>query len=393
LRILLAEDDGKKAEKITALISGEIDLEIVEIVVAVTVNDAILELGKGRFDLVIVDLVMPQHKNGTDVDATCQWCELIENHLSGRTSSWIVMTGYPEVAESARSSFARHNVAVIQFDETENWKQLLAHKLKENFITRPIDFLIICALEKERKGFQQTNAVFGASSVIKGLDCLEVKIGELRGNIVVQPGPGMISSAITTTRALEIFRPQAVAMSGICGGREGETELGALIVPDISWNYQSGKFVGGKLTPDLLQVGVPPHCRTVLSQMATEDLSKELRKGLLHSEIANAPIQIRPMVTGSYIVADAAVGDEIGTQGRKVAGIDMEVASVFFAAHDFFDGSGITLAAKTVVDLANPHKDDRYHEYGCALSARFVVKALEKLLAQKSGYSAVADPS
>ena len=230
MRILLAEDDPKKAEKITALIGAEIDIEGAEIVPAETVNDAIMEIGKGRFDLVIVDLVMPQHKNGADVDATCQWCELIENHLSGRTASWIVMTGYPDVAEDARTSFARHNVAVIQFDETDHWRQLLAQKLQENFVTRPLDFLIVCALEKERQGFRTTNAGIGDASVIKSLDCREVKIGDFCGTIVVQPSPGMISAAITTTRALETFRPRAVAMSGICGGREGETLDGGAVL-------------------------------------------------------------------------------------------------------------------------------------------------------------------
>lgn len=357
-------------------------IEDAVIVSAPTVNDAILEIGKGHFDLVIVDLVMPQHKDGDGVDATQQWCELIENHLSGRTASWIVMTAYPDVAETARESFARHNVAVIQFDESDNWRSLLAQKLRENIATRPLDFLVVCALQKERNGYRQTDATIGNTSVIRGLDCQDIRIGDLRGTIVVLPSPGMISAAIVTARALETFRPQAVAMSGICGGREGETELGALIVPDISWNYQSGKFFDGKLTPDLLQVGVPPHCKILLNQMATDVLSKELREGLLHSDLGNAPIQVRPMVTGSQVVADPAVGDDIGIQGRKVAGIDMEVASVLFAAQDFFNGGGIAVAAKTVVDLANPHKDDRYHEYGCALSARFVVKALERLLTQ-----------
>ena len=384
MRILLVENEAEKAKKIETLISAEIEIGDTEIVPAGTVNDAILHLGKGLFDLIIVDLVMPQHKGGDDVDATCQWCELIENHLSGRTASWIVMTGYPEVAQAARESFARHNVAVIQFDETDHWKPLLAQKLKETFVTRPLDFLIVCALEKERQGFRQTDAKIGETSVIKGLDCQEVQIGSYRGTIVVQPGPGMISAAIVTTRALETFRPRAVAMSGICGGRDGETELGALIVPDVSWNYQAGKFVDGKLKHDLLQTGVPPHCHTTFKQMATDDFSKELRQGLLNSELANAPIQVQPMVTGSQVVADETVGDDIGIQGRKVAGIDMEVASVLFAAEDFFNGGGIAVTAKTVVDLANPHKDDRYHEYGCALSARFVVKALERLLAEEA---------
>lgn len=222
----------------------------------------------------------------------------------------------------------------------------------------------------------------GSSEVVEGLDCQRVMIGNLRGSIIVQPSPGMISAAIVASKALSAFRPRAIAMSGICGGRADETELGALIVPDVSWNYQSGKFKNGVLTADLLQVVLPPSVRAELSQLADAATSLQLREGLMHSELANAPIDVKPMVSGSQVVADEAVSVAIGDQGRKVAGIDMEVASVLFAGHDFFDGGGIYFAAKTVVDLANPHKDDRYHEYGCVLSARFVVAALSRLLSR-----------
>jgi len=105
----------------------------------------------------------------------------------------------------------------------------------------------------------------------------------------------------------------------------------------------------------------------------------------MNSDLAHEKIQLAPMVSGSQVVADKTVSEMIGDQGRKVAGIDMEVASIYFAARDFFDGGGIYFAAKTVVDLANPYKDDRYHEYGCALSARFVTQALESLLSAEPG--------
>jgi adenosylhomocysteine nucleosidase len=136
------------------------------------------------------------------------------------------------------------------------------------------------------------------------------------------------------------------------------------------------------LTADLLQVALPPSVRADLCQLAVGETSKHIRQGLLHENLAQAPIQVAPMVSGSQVVADNAVFNIIGDQGRKVTGIDMEVASVFFAGNDFFDGGGIFCAAKAIVDLANPHKDDRYHEYGCALSARFVVTALSKLLSR-----------
>ncbi len=381
MKILLVEDDDAKADLIEAVVIDELGASEVEIVRAATVNDSFVKLGD-RFDLVIVDLVLPQFANAEPADATQQWCEVIENHLAGKTSSWIVMTSFPEVAKDARDSFARHGVAVIHFDGSDNWEKLLSAKLRENNVTRPLDFVIVCALEKEREGYGHTDCVAGEHENVAGLDCQRVEIGAYRGVIVVQPGPGMISAAIVTTKALSIFRPRAVAMSGICGGREGETELGALIVPEVSWNYQSGKFVDGKLTPDLVQVWIPPFVKPTLTRLLKKDRIKKLREGLLNSELADAPAEMPPMVSGSQVVADADVGDEIGEQGRKVAAIDMEVASVLFAARDFYNGGGVYFAAKTVVDLANPHKDDRYHEYGCALSARFVTTALAELLTE-----------
>lgn len=383
MNILLVEDDDTKAERIIKLIVAELGDENVDIERTDSVNGGILKLG-GRFDVVIVDLMLPQISNGTPTDATSQWCELIESHLSGKTSSWIVMTEYAEVAEGARESFARHGVVVIHYDESCNWERLLSSKLKDNFVTRALDFVIVCALEKERRGYQNAGCGIGDFVNIVGLDCRKVRIGPYRGVIVVQPNPGMISAAIVSTKALAIFRPRAIAMSGICGGREGETSLGALIVPDVSWNYQSGKFKDGVLTPDLLQAGIPPQVRSTLAHLLADDTVKNFRSNLMHQELINAPGQLVPMVSGSQVVADKTVGNLIGEQGRKVAGVDMEVASVLFAAHDFFNGSGIYFAAKTVVDLADLHKDDRYHEYGCALSAQFVCAALGRLLDESS---------
>lgn len=384
MKILLVENEPGKREQIEAVLWAELDQDETELTVAVTVNDAMVKIAANRFDLIVVDLVLPQITDGAEVDATEQWCELIEHHLSGRTASWIVMTAHTQVVQSARDSFARHDVAVVKFDETGSWRQTLAAKVRHSRCTRPLDFVIVCALAKERMGFASAECEIGRSDVLHGLDCQFLKIGELRGVVVVQPTPGMISAALVATKALAAFRPRALAMSGICGGRGCQTELGALVVPDVSWNYQTGKFVNGELTPDLLQVAVPPSLRATLAQMANTEVSTALRLGLMHSELVNAPIQLQPMVSGSQVVADESVSEVIGSQGRKVAGVDMEVASVLFAGQDFFNGTGVYFAAKTVVDLANEAKDDRYHEYGCAISARFVVRVLSTVIAVNS---------
>ncbi len=270
LRILLVEDEPSKAAKIEELIVRELGRDEVELVKAATINDSITLLGNGRYDLVVVDLVLPQVKDTDRIDATSQWCELIESHLSGRTASWIVMSGYADVAEGARRSFARHNVAVISYDNSDVWQGNLLCKLRQSYETRSLDFVIICALEKERRGYQKAVCTVGDTEIVTGLDCQHLKIGELRGAIVVQPSPGLINAAIITTKAVTAFRPRAVAMSGICGGRKGESELGALIIPDVSWDYQRGKFKNGKLIFEPLQVPVPPSVRTTLSHMISE---------------------------------------------------------------------------------------------------------------------------
>ncbi|GBR69067.1 phosphorylase family protein [Gluconobacter kanchanaburiensis] len=383
MNILIIEDEALKSEKIRTLIVETCDPSQPNVTEVRSINEAIHALGGGNFDLIIADLVLPQITGSLDSqDATSQWCEHIENHASSRLSSWVIMTGYSDIAKDARQSFARHGVAVIEYDDGDSWRKILSNRIKEQFVNPPMDFVIICALEKERAALQHCDDVsLGNFMTVTGLDCRDIKIGTLSGVAVTLPRAGLVSAAIGTVKAAEMFRPKAITMCGICGGIEGESELGDLIVPDISWNYQAGKIVGGRLKPELVQTHIPPNAQTKLQQMANGDMSRAIRKGLFHSELSQRKILTPPMVSGSQVVSDKDVASSIALQSRKVGALDMEVASVFAAAHDFFNGGGIFFAAKTVVDLADENKDDRYHEYGCVLSARFIVKALNALLA------------
>lgn len=383
MRILLIEDDSAKAAEIREVIEGACaDKASVEVDLQTTINAGIFAIGSNSYDLIVADLVLPQISGATDTqDATGQWCELIESSTQGRATAWVVMTSYSELASGARESFARHGVAVIEYDETDGWKRVLRNRVVERFVNPPSDFVVICALEKEREGVRRCDAVtVGESFTVSALDCLEVAIGPLQGVVVRLPRVGLVASAIATMRAAEVFRPRALAMCGICAGIAGESQIGDLLVPDLSWNYQAGKLKGGAFEPELVQVQVPPDTSAKLAQMATKATLQRLRQGLLFEELASREIHMQPMVSGSMVVADAAIAAGIGNQSRKVAGLDMEVASVFAAAHSWFNGGGIFLAAKTVVDLADGNKDDRYHEYGCLLSARFTVEALRVLL-------------
>ena len=387
MNILLVEDTQQKLDDIREVIVGGASGSEFVIRTADSVNAALRALGEQRFDLVVVDLVLPQLSGSPETqDTTAQWCEHIENSSSTKLSSWMALTSYSELATEAWRSFARHGVAVVEFDAGGGWRRVVRSKVKELFVNRPLDFVVICALEKEKRGFRHCpEVVLGEAFTSGGLDCQSVLMSDLRGVIVVLSRPGLISSAIETVKATESFRPKAVAMSGICGGVSGESKLGDLVVPEVSWNYQAGKIKDGVFKPELVQTPLPPKTRAKLRQLANDAVSRELREGLFHSELGQAVIISSPMVSGSQVVADAELVAEIESQSRKIGALDMEVASVFSAAYNFFNGGGVFFAAKTVVDLADVAKDDRYHEYGCVLSARFVVKALRSLLPESEG--------
>jgi adenosylhomocysteine nucleosidase len=171
MKILLVENDPLKIANIEGVIAVELNCDGFEIIRTSTVNDALVRIAESRYDLVVVDLVLPQTNGGIEVDATQQWCELIENHLSGRTASWIVMTAHAGVVSGARDSFARHDVAVVHYDEGGAWKETLANKVRQHRRTKPLDFVVVCALTKERNGFAQAECTLGDLQVAYGLDC------------------------------------------------------------------------------------------------------------------------------------------------------------------------------------------------------------------------------
>jgi adenosylhomocysteine nucleosidase len=83
--------------------------------------------------------------------------------------------------------------------------------------------------------------------------------------------------------------------------------------------------------------------------------------------------------TGSAVIASEKRLESVKQQHRKVSGLDMEV----YGFHRAVELSGQKIhafSAKVVVDKADEAKGDSLHEYGCVVSAGFVMRAIRKLL-------------
>jgi nucleoside phosphorylase len=170
-------------------------------------------------------------------------------------------------------------------------------------------------------------------------------------------------------------------MSGICAGIGSNAELGQLLVADIVWEYQSGKWLDEAFEAEPYQVSIPQNTRLTLSKLLDfDDLLPQLEasfSGQVRPSRRSQP-KLAPFATGSAVIASEKRLSTVQNQHRKVAGLDMEV----FGFHRAVESSGQAphaFSAKVVVDKADVAKGDSLHEYGCAVSAQFVLHALRVL--------------
>src|ERR1700731_3026757 len=142
---------------------------------------------------------------------------ILELSTSNRDTNIISLSGYEDLVSSQRQRFTESGIILVHYDGSGGrWKKYIRSalsKIKEQVI---FDFVIICALEKERSAYRSTSAKIGEFRNIRGLDCMMVELGSLKGACIKLPRMGLVEASIITTRAIDLFRPKLVTMSGIC---------------------------------------------------------------------------------------------------------------------------------------------------------------------------------
>lgn len=383
VRVLLVEDEASKRDRIAAEIQAFFcDALVLE--VSETFGDASQKLLQRPYDLIIVDLMLPRRDGELPTDVSE---EIVDNLMASelnRLATTVAISQFDDVIDTRRSHFVRAGILLIHYSEKDDWKSCLKVCMQRAATTTFYDFVIVCALKAERAGFSKINHngfAIGELMCVAGLDVREMSIGELRGVCVLQPQMGLVDASVIAAKALEVFSPRLICMSGVCGGFVGKTALGAVIVSDFTWEHQAGKWRGDEFELRSYQESVEIGVRNVLSQLIEErkDLLS-LPPGRNLKEVPEDATGLLPSVSGSAVIASDLYAAKIAKQHGKVAALDMEVFGVYRAAKLYAKPVAF-FAAKTVVDLAGEAKNDDFHEEGAALSARFTVEAIARLLA------------
>lgn len=378
MKYLLIEDDKNKIKQISEFIAIQ-DTES-KITTSTCLSEARREILVSNFDLIIFDIFLPLSSDGGEQDVSA---DIIGDFSKSKNyhAEAIAITKYSDQALGHSPLFNDHGITLVVFSEDDHkWQEGLSQKIAKIKARHRFDFIVFCALLKERLGFQSTEANLGDLKQIAGLNCQEISIASYRGVCITPSRMGLVNMAIAATKAIELFSPRVVAMSGICAGVPGEANLLDIVVGQICWEYQTGKFKDGKFIQEPYQIGLNAVLKTELEQLAEQaPLMEKLKAGLYDTELKTSTIRVAPISSGSAVIADEARMKEIGGQHRKWAALEMEMYSLYEAANQSVFAP-LYFGAKAVVDVGDSSKGDALHASACVISARFVVEVLKKKL-------------
>ena len=221
-----------------------------------------------------------------------------------------------------------------------------------------------CFTDWEKKTFENDDKVQYFVTKFTGAS------GERRLVTCQQMQMGMTACTLTCQKLIEHFRPRYLIMTGIAAGIGGEEQIyGDVIIPDVIWDYSTGKFVGKDESEIRFgDVGFLP--RPSFLRM-DEDLVA-LMKGVSESKEHEFKVHMGMMACGNSVVANK---DYVDTRVRalmpETAGLDMESYSVFYTAQNCTKPRPKAIVIKSICDYANTEKSDQYQKFAAYTSSEF----------------------
>ena len=334
-----------------------------------------------QFDLCIVDIRMPSLPGGETRSAGGEILQML-SYGGYEGIPVLAITAYADEIAEQREAFAERGCIIYDFDQQEHWTNALDIFISQARSKGKYDFIIFTAIRPERDAYSCFSELEIKSVQNGGLDCWDCEIDGRLGTIILLPRMGLVNAAISVSRALELFSPRVVAMSGICGGIGDRAELGQLLVTDMCYEYQSGKWIKDAFEADPYQVAVPETVKNDLRLLiGDKSILAELESGYSGSkrpENISRP-KLAVFATGSAVIASKSYLSQVEHFHRKVSGIDMEIFG-FHRAVELSGNSALSFSSKVVVDKAKENKGDELHEYGCYVSAGFTIKSIKRIL-------------
>jgi nucleoside phosphorylase/ActR/RegA family two-component response regulator len=415
-RILVVEDDNDKLRDILRALSGLDGFHVDDIESVADANSAKLKMREKHFDLLILDISIPQRKTSkAELDGGLVLLEeVLARELYHTPVHIIGLTAYKESFIRAKSQLEKNVLTVIQYSiKSDDWREHLISGVNQRVSakdaeskTQPdynYDIAIICALESELRAnlsngwlwnklpLNHDDTNYFESSFINS-DSRKIRIVAAAAIRM-----GMPSSTALASKMITSFRPKILAMTGIMAGVSDRVKISDLVLSHPVWDWGSGKWVTqaknpllpislenseSVFQPEPFQFSVDTKIIKVLDQIADDkQYLYNIRASYKGPGSLTTDINIHKgaVASGASVLSDKATFNSVKGQHRKLLGVEMEAYGMFSAVESASHPKPLPLCIKAVVDYGDLDKGDDHQEYGAYLSAQVVKRLLENL--------------
>lgn len=386
MKILLVEDNYDKFPIIKNCL---VNFEYAEFTKVISVNDALSEVSRNLFDLMIIDIQIPDI-NGGEINphGGVDLLKSIENLTHSKIPRYIFgLSSHHSDVIKYRDDFRKFGWPLFDINNDSHlWQDLIitkANSIVNNINYLNADIAIITALEdteleellklNEKHSTHNINGYKYFFYKIKASTGITLKVVSASAEKM-----GVTWSSQTATRIIENFKPKMIFMSGICAGVKGKADLGDIIVGDPVWDWGAGKISENDegevvFLPEPHQLNINRRLRERFRELAQNStFFKELALSWRENDTTTPPrLKVAPMACGSSVISTQITIDDIAGTHRKVTAIEMESYAIMAVAASYEIPCAVI---KSVCDLGDINKSDNIQNYCAYTSASVVMK-------------------
>jgi nucleoside phosphorylase/CheY-like chemotaxis protein len=401
-QILVIDDDSEKIRRILE-VADRAGIVSEQIHVAYTAHDARCLIARETYDLVILDIALPERADTQAAPDTgiALMREICQRPAFNKPKQIVGLTAYTDVLASAGEAFQQELWYVIHYDQTSTeWMEQLGRKFR---------YVLLSVQNREALEYESDLCVIAALPTPEYSALLDIpwnwtlsqphnevtafhagffQSGGTKRRVIAgcAPRTGMPAAAILATKMICNFRPRFLAMIGIAAGVRGACNLGDILIADPTWDYGSGRWSMNdgepifEIAPHQIQIQAGIRSRLQLMAQDAATLS-----GIRESWRARKPdsalkMVMGPVASGAAVRTDGRVVADVKAQHRKTIGIEMEAYGVMAAAYDAPLPEVHGFVLKSVSDFADQTKSDDYQAYAAYISASALRVFAERFL-------------
>jgi nucleoside phosphorylase/CheY-like chemotaxis protein len=396
MRILIIEDTPIKARRIAACLEA-LDPHA-KISHAPNARDGLDNVLRGGIDLVLLDVLLPLHPTAEPSEDGSYWfLREIQRKLEGPKHPLIVgTTQHATSLAAAEEAFREYLWCIVFVSENDNrWQRQIAHAVRfANSIAptysllkaavEPVDVAIVTALRIPE--FEELVDALGGGD---RLHIPETNEAWMRSTIEIPGGReittisacademGMCAMSALVTRLCIACRPKKLILCGIAGGNEMRVGMSDLIVIEETWDCHAGKITEQGLEADVK----PQRCSYKLANAAKDFITEDFLLNLWKNWTGDKPHELPQLRAGAVACSPAVVAhgrsfDQFEDQKRKVLGVEMEAYGCYDAVHRLGSLAPMVISMKSVCDLGDKDKADKYQRYCAYIAGKSAVELI-----------------